>query len=52
MLEKYKYKCSNRPIGQSLAKFGGIHTNFEFGGKFYPRGIPMGILYLLTEPDF
>ena len=37
---------------QSLIKFVSIHTNFKFGGKLYPLGIPRGILYLLTEPDF
>ena len=28
------------------------HTNFKFGGKLYPPGIPQVIPYLLTVPDF
>ena len=34
MLEKY----GNAAIGQSLAKFGSIHTNFKFGGQTLPTG--------------
>ena len=37
---------------QSLTKFVSFHTNFKFGGKLYLLGIPRGIPYLLTEPDF
>ena len=37
---------------QSLTKFVSIQTNFKFGGKLYPLGIPRGIPYLLIEPDF